>query len=65
VRRVFCSEWLWRHDREYAVGTGAHGDFKFSPNNARIWNKMCANKLDQDFKTYGEFALECIKAASN
>ncbi|WP_254616486.1 hypothetical protein [Burkholderia metallica] len=67
---VSCVEYFARNgfggmNREYAVGTSTHGDFKFSPNNARIWNKMCATKLGRDFKTYGEFALERIKAASN
>ncbi|MBR8221117.1 MULTISPECIES: hypothetical protein [Burkholderia cepacia complex] len=67
---VSCVEYFARNgfggmNREYAVGTSTHGDFKFSPNNARIWNKMCADKRGQDFKTYGEFALERIKAASN
>ncbi len=67
---VSCVEYFARNgfggmNREYAVGTSTNGDFKFSSNNAAVWNKMCAHKPSTDFKTYGEFVLGRIKATDN
>ena len=67
---VSCVEYYARNgfggmNREYAVGTSTHGDFKFSANNATVWNKMCANKPGSDFKIYGEYSLKRIKILSN